>query len=62
MSKPPRVHERWAHLRFSVVGHLLAAPPDKGELRPGEFPPKPVAVPELPASPADEQAGDGATH
>ena len=33
MSKPPRVHERWAHLRFSVVGHLLAAPPDKGELR-----------------------------
>lgn len=33
MSKPPRVHERWAHLRFSVVGQLLAAPPDKGELR-----------------------------
>ena len=28
-----RVHERWAHLRFSVIGHLLAAPPDKGELR-----------------------------
>ncbi len=28
-----RVHERWAHLRFSVVGQLLAAPPDKGELR-----------------------------
>ena len=25
-----RVHERWAHLRFSVVGQLLAAPPDKG--------------------------------
>ena len=29
----PRVHERWAQLRFSVVGHLLAAPPPKGELR-----------------------------
>ena len=27
------VHERWAHLRFSVVGQLLAAPPAKGELR-----------------------------
>jgi putative transposase len=29
----PRVHERWAQLRFSVVGQLLAAPPPKGELR-----------------------------
>ena len=29
-----RVHERWAHLRFSVIGHLLAAPPDNGELKP----------------------------
>jgi putative transposase len=29
----PRVHERWAHLRFSVIGQLLAAPPAKGELR-----------------------------
>ena len=28
-----RVHERWAHLRFSVIGHLLAAPPAKGELK-----------------------------
>lgn len=28
-----RVHERWAHLRFSVVGQLLAAPPAKGELK-----------------------------
>ena len=28
-----RVHERWAHLRFSVIGQLLAAPPDTGELR-----------------------------
>jgi transposase InsO family protein len=26
-------HERWAHLRFSVVGPLLAAPPASGELR-----------------------------
>src|ERR1700735_5680009 len=28
-----RVHERWAHLRFSVIGQLLAAPPAKGDLR-----------------------------
>ena len=28
-----RVHERWARLRFSVIGHLLAAPPAKGALR-----------------------------
>jgi transposase InsO family protein len=28
-----RVHERWAHLRFSVIGHLLAAPPKKGALK-----------------------------
>lgn len=27
------VHERWANLRFSVVGQLLAAPPEKGMLR-----------------------------
>src|SRR5215467_1562082 len=27
-----RVHEGWAHTRFSVIGHLLAAPPPKGEL------------------------------
>ncbi len=26
-------HERWAHLRFSVVGALLASPPAPGELR-----------------------------
>jgi putative transposase len=32
-SKHASVHERWAHLRFSVVGQLLAAPPPKGELR-----------------------------
>src|SRR2546428_2167471 len=30
--KPP-VHERWAHLRFSVVAPLLAAPPSRGELQ-----------------------------
>lgn len=29
----PTTHERWAHLRFSVVGHLLAAPPPQGELQ-----------------------------
>jgi len=28
-----RVHERWARLRFSVIAHLLAAPPAKGALR-----------------------------
>src|SRR5512138_3923069 len=27
-----RVHTRWARFRFSVIGHLLAAPPKKGEL------------------------------
>ena len=27
-----RVHERWAHFRFSVIGQLLAGPPPKGEL------------------------------
>jgi hypothetical protein len=33
MARQPRVHERWAHLRFSIIGQLLAAPPPKGELR-----------------------------
>jgi putative transposase len=28
-----RVHERWARLRFSVIGQLLAAPTAKGALR-----------------------------
>ena len=28
----PGSHERWAHLRFSVVGGLLASPPAPGEL------------------------------
>jgi putative transposase len=32
-ARGPQVHERWAHLRFSVIGQLLAAPPSKGELR-----------------------------
>jgi len=31
--RKPRVHERWAHLRFSIVGPLLAAPPGPGELQ-----------------------------
>ena len=31
-SRKPTVHQAWAHLRFSVVGHLLAAPPRRGEL------------------------------
>lgn len=31
--KHASVHERWAHLRFAVVGQLLAAPPPKGRLR-----------------------------
>jgi putative transposase len=29
-----RVHDRWARFRFSVIGHLLAAPPPKGTLGP----------------------------
>lgn len=29
----PSVHERWAHLRFAVIGQLLTAPPAKGALR-----------------------------
>lgn len=33
MTPQPRVHERWATLRFAVIGQLLAAPPTKGELR-----------------------------
>ncbi len=28
-----RVHDRWAQLRFSIIGALLAAPPAKGALR-----------------------------
>jgi putative transposase len=28
-----RIHDRWAQLRFSVIGHLLADPPAKGGLR-----------------------------
>ncbi|MBI2895732.1 MAG: DDE-type integrase/transposase/recombinase [Deltaproteobacteria bacterium] len=31
--RKPTIHERWAHLKFSVVGPLLAAPPSRGELR-----------------------------
>ena len=31
--KKPTIHESWAHLRFSVVGSLLAAPPAHGELQ-----------------------------
>jgi transposase InsO family protein len=31
--KKPSTHERWAHLRFSVVGPLLASPPAHGELQ-----------------------------
>ena len=30
---PVRSHERWAHLRFAVVGPLLASPPPQGELQ-----------------------------
>jgi len=27
-----RILKNWAHLRFSIVGPLLARPPDKGDL------------------------------
>jgi putative transposase len=30
---PARRHDRWAHLRFAVIGTLLAAPPKKGALQ-----------------------------
>jgi len=33
MAEEPRRHQRWAELRFSIVGPLLAAPPAAGELR-----------------------------
>ena len=32
-ARGPRVHEQWAHLRFSVIGQLLAAPPPTGDLK-----------------------------
>jgi putative transposase len=34
LTAPVSVHspERWAHLRFSVVGPLLASPPSRGQL------------------------------
>jgi transposase InsO family protein len=32
-STPERGHERWANLRHSIIGALLAAPPRRGELR-----------------------------
>ena len=31
--RPTRIYDRWAHLRFSVVGQLLADPPAKGTLQ-----------------------------
>ncbi len=31
--KDPCQRDRWARLRFSVIGPLLAAPPDPGELQ-----------------------------
>jgi hypothetical protein len=32
-ARTPTIHERWALLRFSVVGRLLASPPPRGQLR-----------------------------
>jgi len=32
-NRETRSYERWAQLRFSVIGHLLADPPAKGELQ-----------------------------
>ena len=31
--EPVRFHEQWARFRFSVVGPLLAAPPEQGQLQ-----------------------------
>jgi putative transposase len=33
LSAVARCHERWARFRFSVIGPLLAAPPERGELQ-----------------------------
>src|SRR5207249_1941065 len=33
MVDDPSGHDRWARLRFAIVGPLLAAPPQRGELR-----------------------------
>jgi putative transposase len=33
LSGVARCHERWARFRFSVIGPLLAAPPERGELQ-----------------------------
>jgi transposase InsO family protein len=33
MSSQTPLHAAWAHLRFSIVGPLLAAPPPRGELK-----------------------------
>jgi putative transposase len=33
LSAVVRSHERWARFRFSVIGPLLAAPPERGELQ-----------------------------
>lgn len=33
MAKDGRPQDLWARLRFSIVGHLLANPPERGELR-----------------------------
>jgi putative transposase len=33
LSGGARSHERWARFRFSVIGPLLAAPPERGELQ-----------------------------
>src|SRR5713226_5819884 len=32
-SEPVCSHEQWARFRFSVIGPLLAAPPERGELQ-----------------------------
>jgi len=32
MGEEPGVHERWARLRFAIIGPLLAAPPEHGDL------------------------------
>ena len=31
--KDPSQRDRWARLRFAIIGPLLAAPPDPGELQ-----------------------------
>ena len=40
--------DRWARLRFAIIGPLLAAPPDAGELHDALDAPQPLLCPMQP--------------